>query len=585
MSRWKRTALWILAVVIVMVGEAGFFLGGFAPYETLPLDMSVGFVTMAAGIVTLSRRPENRIGPMLFVAGSAWSLAGVWSYWVAAGGWSFADRSIGYDTLLVVGVLLQPVHFSIIVHLLFAYPDGRLHSRLERTLVAALYAGAVAIDLAIMADPVDNALLALTTGRSSIPFLDAVTSNGVGAIALAALFILARRWLNATPTARRILTPVLGAALLLAAVEVVAAVIRAGSWSSPPETAIFYAIAVAKLSVPVAFLFGLFRSTIERSGVGDLVIELGAQRGVGLRDALARALHDTSVEIAYRLPSRNEFVDADGRTVSLPQEDSARTVTMVERGGESLAAIIHDRSLLDEPALVEAVSAAARLAIDNERLQAEVRAKLEEVEASRARILEAADAERRRVERNLHDGAQQRLVTLSLAMGLLRDRIDGEGGPELAAQMEAISKELRGALEELRELARGIHPSILTEEGLQAAVESLVDRSTVPVSLEKGSVGRLPETVEATAYFVVAEALTNVAKYANASRASVHLIQEENQLRVKVSDDGVGGADVASGSGLRGLEDRVAALGGQLLVESRRGAGTTVRAEIPLDER
>jgi signal transduction histidine kinase len=170
-------------------------------------------------------------------------------------------------------------------------------------------------------------------------------------------------------------------------------------------------------------------------------------------------------------------------------------------------------------------------------------------------------------------------------MGLLRDRIDGEGGPELAAQMEAISKELRGALEELRELARGIHPSILTEEGLQAAVESLVDRSTVPVSLEKGSVGRLPETVEATAYFVVAEALTNVAKYANASRASVHLIQEENQLRVKVSDDGVGGADVASGSGLRGLEDRVAALGGQLLVESRRGAGTTVRAEIPLDER
>ncbi|MCI0632939.1 MAG: hypothetical protein L0206_03345, partial [Actinobacteria bacterium] len=274
MSIGARIGLWVTAVVITAVGEAGFVIGGFAPYETVPLDATVGFVTMAAGVVSWSRRPTNRIGPLLFVAGAAWSLSGVWSYWVAAGGWSFADRSNGYDALLIAGVLLQPVHFSILVYVLLAYPDGHLHSRLERALVAVIYGGAVAINLAILADPLDNAFLALTTGQSSLPYIDAVTSNGVGAIALAALFVLARRWLRSTPTARRILSPVLGAALLLAAVELVAAVVRAGSWS-PPSQLLFYGNVAAKLAVPLGFLFGMFRSGIERSRVGNLVIELG----------------------------------------------------------------------------------------------------------------------------------------------------------------------------------------------------------------------------------------------------------------------------------------------------------------------
>jgi signal transduction histidine kinase len=269
----------------------------------------------------------------------------------------------------------------------------------------------------------------------------------------------------------------------------------------------------------------------------------------------------------------------------MPTEGSERAVTMVEREGEPLAAIVHDRSLLDEPALVRAASAAARLAIDNERLQAEVRAKLAEVQASRARIVEAGDAERRRVERNLHDGAQQRLVTLSLALGLLKEQLAQDGDPALAAQVDGLSTELRQALEELRELARGIHPAILTEEGLPAAVTSLADRAPVPVSVEEERVGRVPEAVEATAYFVVAEALTNIAKYALASRASVRLLRDGDRLQVEVTDDGVGGADIEAGSGLRGLEDRVAALGGRLSVESSPGAGTLVRAEIPCDGR
>jgi signal transduction histidine kinase len=342
---------------------------------------------------------------------------------------------------------------------------------------------------------------------------------------------------------------------------------------------------IAKLAVPIAFLFGLFRSTIERSRVGDLVIELGARQAMSLDDALARTLHDPSLELAYWIPARSEFVDAAGRPISLPPEGSERTVTMVEREGAPLAAIIHDRSLLDEPSLIRGASAAAGLAIDNERLQAEVRAKLADVQASRARIVEAGDAERRRVERNLHDGAQQRLVTLSLAVGLLKEQLARDAGAALAAQVDGLSTELRQALEELRELARGIHPAILTEEGLHAAVTSLADRAPVPVSVEEERVGRLPETVEATAYFVVAECLTNVAKYAHASRASVRLLRGGDRLQVVVTDDGVGGADLAAGSGLRGLEDRVAALGGVLSVETGPGAGTVVTAEIPCDGR
>jgi signal transduction histidine kinase len=597
MSRGRRVALWSLALAIAVVGEVGFLVYGAAPYGgnmafEVSLDIAVGFSTMAAGIVTWSRRPENRIGPMLFAAGAAWSLSGLYafgfSYQYAAPG----DTHVFTDPLLVAGSLLLPLHYAILLHLLLAYPEGVLHSRLERALVVGVYGLVVLRTIAILSDPLDNAIRFLA-GFPPFPFMSATAFLYFSVVAVAAFVILGRRWLRSTPTARRIFTPVLAAALLLATVEIVSAAVNLfnrwgpawgslGLSNSRGPMLLFYAGIVAKLAVPVAFLFGLFRSTIERSRVGDLVIDLGAKQDVSLRDALARTLHDPSVDLAYWLPSRSEFVDQGGRPVSLPVEGSERTVTMVERQGEPLAAIIHDRSLLGEPSLVRAASAAARLAIDNERLQAEVRAKLAEVNASRARIVEAGDAERRRVERNLHDGAQQRLVTLSLAVGLLKERLTQEGDSAVAAQVDGLSTEVRHALEELRELARGIHPAILTEEGLPAAIGSLADRSSVPVSIDNGSVGRLPEAVEATAYFVVAEALTNVAKYAHASRASVHLTREGTGLHVEVADDGKGGADVTAGSGLRGLEDRVAALGGELFVESSPGAGTRVRAEIPL---
>jgi len=317
--------------------------------------------------------------------------------------------------------------------------------------------------------------------------------------------------------------------------------------------------------------------------VGDLVIQLGGEpmHRDDLVRALARRMGDPSLEIAYLVSDGRGYVDASGFPFELPGEGSGRAVTVLESDGRSIAALVHDEVLANDAEIVEAVAAAARLAIANERLRAELRSQLEEVRASRARIVEAGDAERRKVQRDLHDGAQQRLVTLSLELGLIRNRLDPEADPTILAEFESIGDELRESIDELRELARGIHPAILTDEGLIAAIESLARRSAVPVSVDDRVAGRLPERVEVTAYFVVAEALTNVAKYARASRVVVRLESRDGVVRVEVQDDGIGGADPGSGSGLSGLQDRVNAIGGQLWVESPPGEGTRVWAEIP----
>jgi signal transduction histidine kinase len=276
----------------------------------------------------------------------------------------------------------------------------------------------------------------------------------------------------------------------------------------------------ALAALPVGFAVGLLRSRLGRSQVADLVVELGEAPEPGrARERLAAILSDPSLGIAYRLPGTAGYVDGDGWPISI--DAPGRAVTPIERGGEEIAALVHDPALSDDPDLLRSAVAATRLAVENERLAAEVRAQLEEVRASRERIVEAGDVERRRVERNLHDGAQQRLVTLSLAMRQLREEMPDDGAPELGGQVDELLAELKGAIDELRELARGIHPAILTEEGIAAAVGSLADRSTVPVRIERAPKGRYPDAVEATAYFVVAECLANVAKYASATRAIV----------------------------------------------------------------
>jgi signal transduction histidine kinase len=293
-----------------------------------------------------------------------------------------------------------------------------------------------------------------------------------------------------------------------------------------------------------------------------------------LRAALADALGDPTLALAYWLPESERFVDALGRPVTV----SGPGWTEVEVGGRRIAAIAHDPGLDEEPQLVRAAGAAAALALENQRLSAELRARIEELRASRARLVEAGDAERRRLERDLHDGAQSRLVALALKLRLAQWKV--EPGSEAAALLEESSAELQASLDELRELARGIHPAILTDRGLEPALRALADRAPVPVSLTVDE-GSLPPAVEIAVYFVVSEALTNVAKYAQASSASVVVRREDRRVVVEVRDDGVGGAEVGGGSGLRGLGDRVGALDGRIAIESSVGEGTTLRAEIP----
>jgi signal transduction histidine kinase len=348
------------------------------------------------------------------------------------------------------------------------------------------------------------------------------------------------------------------------------------------EASIYWIELVFVLAASLGFLVGLLRTRMTRAAVGDLVVELGSAGlpAEGLREALARRLGDPSLEILYHVPTRGGYVDADGRRVELPQDDAGRIVTLLESDGTPIAALVHDEVLGHDPEILEAVSAAAQLAIANERLRAEVRSQLEEVRASRARIVQAGDAERRRVERDLHDGAQQRLVTLSLRLGLLRERVETVDGRDLTADLDSVAKELHEAIDELRELSRGIHPTVLTDEGLGAAVESLVDRSPIHVTIEALPVERWSAPIEATAYFVAAEALTNAAKHAPGAEVRLSVSRVGDNVRVVVVDDGPGGARL-DGSGLRGLEDRVAAAGGSFSLESRPGEGTVVRAEIP----
>jgi signal transduction histidine kinase len=314
--------------------------------------------------------------------------------------------------------------------------------------------------------------------------------------------------------------------------------------------------------------------------VGDLVVELRADpTSADLRDALARALRDPSLLLAYWLPEFGSWADGGGHPVALPVRDDARATTMIDRQGVHVAALIHDGSLHDEPQLLDAVSAAAGIALENGRLTAELNARVRELHGSRGRVIEAGRKERQRLERNLHDGAQQRLIALSLQLGLLQSRLAANA--DASKSLVDARREIATSLAELRDVAQGLHPAVVTAHGLAVALESLAAGAPVPVRLTMNLHRRLPEGHEVAAYYLVCESLANIGKHARATSATIEVAQRDGQVVVEVADDGVGGADTERGSGLRGIADRVESLGGRLLVWTPRGHGTRVRAEIP----
>jgi signal transduction histidine kinase len=378
---------------------------------------------------------------------------------------------------------------------------------------------------------------------------------------------------------------VAGAPLALAgfvAVEAGSSVVAGGDrylgpWAlDRPLAAASLVLVAAAVVVCVAVLEAY--DTLSR-GIAQRAFATAARGAV--REALAESLGDRELTIAYWLPDRSVFVDEHGLPVELPDPESGRSWTVVENGGRRVAAVIHDAALEARPELVQAAATGAVLALENEQLKADLRARLEELRQSRKRIVQASTDARRRLERDLHDGAQQQLVALSLDLQMLKGRIEME---ETRALVDATAEKLAAALAELRELARGIHPAVLTERGLGPSLESLAARAPVPVELDVRLERRASAAIEAAAYFLCAEALTNVVRYAHAESARVSLWEADGALHVEIEDDGVGGADPAVGSGLRGLEDRVAAVDGRLRIVSPLGRGTTIAAVIPLEE-
>ena len=393
--------------------------------------------------------------------------------------------------------------------------------------------------------------------------------------------LLLRKFVKATPRSRRILMPLLiavGVAALRAFYEFLSTF---GSDVPAIADYVYWWQVAGQIALSFAIVWGLLYSRLAAAHVADLMRDLDRVPPEKLRDALARALDDPSLELAFWLPERNEYADARGRRVALPTPGSRRAVTVLESDGGPLAALIHDPGLREDARLLDSAGAAARLALENARLQAELRAQLVQVQESRARIVAAGDDQRRRIERDLHDGAQQRLVALALELRAAQKRLGGELGPELDDVLADAVGQLQLAVGELRELARGVHPAILTEEGLGAALESLADRTPIPVRIVTAPAGRLPSEIEGAAYFVACEALANAVKHADATSVTISAARRNGTLVVEVADDGVGGASLNGGSGLRGLSDRVEAHGGRLRIESPPGGGTRVIGELP----
>ena len=536
--RWFRLLLWPAGAAFGIAAEWVFFGWGY-PRHWVP-DLITGWTLIACGLVAWSRRPESRSGVLMAATGFSWFLG------------NFATT--GLSPVDWLGAHALYVYRGPLVHLLVTYPSGRLSWRLERTAVAVGYVAAV---------------------------VTPVWRSEIATIVLAVLLVAvcARSYRRAVGPARRArlfaLRAAAGLGFVLAGGAAARLAVPAGEANDPS----LLALEATLCALVGGLLAGLLSPSWDRAAVADLVVELGEGRSGTLRDELARALGDPTLEVGYWLPGADAFVDAEGRPFVLPDPGSDRSVTTITGEGAPIAALVHDPAVLDDPGLREAVSSAAQLAAANARHRAEVRARVDELRESRRRILQAGDEERSRLERRLHEGTEQRLE--ELAERLRRTRVSARS-EAAAEQINRVEAQLARTLEELSRLAHGLHPRVLLEAGLAGGLASLAEQAPVPVDVVV-PVAELPAEVEAVAYFFCSEALANIAKHASASRASVSVTAGDGRVSIEIEDDGVGGADLVRGTGLRGLADRVEALRGTFHVESPAGGGTRLAAEIPLD--
>ncbi|MBM2618349.1 hypothetical protein JIG36_22570 [Actinoplanes sp. LDG1-06] len=553
-SRTLRVALASAAVAAAAMSLALARAADRLPQATLFVWILLAYVF--CGLLAWTRRPGSAFGRLMVLVGFGAALSTL--------AWS-SD-----PVLFTVGQALDLLVVVLFLHVFLAFPAGRLNGT-ARVLVLIAYGTSVGLQLTAMTLGAfgPGNLLRIVDAPTAATVVHAVELVTLSALLLAGVGLLAvRRKADNLPLRRSVrwLVDAFALGLVSLAVLLVMGVL------SVPGFALVQAVTLGVLGLaPVAFLVGLLDARLARAALGELMVELRTAPG-DLSPALARVLRDPTARLLYWLPQYRSWVDHDGAPAELPA-----SATLIRRGGEPVAAIAHHPAVAAERDLLDAVVAAVEMVLDNGRLRAELKAGLAEVRGSRARVVEAGRRERRRLERDLHDGAQQRLVGLSLRLSLIEARLGGD-----PAAREAVAEarvEVATSLTELRDIARGLYPGVLSAHGLAVAVESVP--APVPLRLDVRLDGRLPEAVEVAAYYVVCESLTNVGRHAGASSAGVCLHSDGDRLVVEIEDDGVGGADTRLGSGLRGLADRVEALGGTLRVWSPAGGGTRVRAELP----
>ena len=522
--RWVSLLLWPAGAALGIAAESHLY--GWGDTRHWVPDAAVGWTVMACGLIAWWRRPDSRAGLLLAAAGAAW-FAG-----------NFSSQALY-------------LHRGPLVHLVLSYPSGRASGRVRRAAIGLGYIAA------------------------AVP---SVWGSAAASVVLAGLLLAVgvhTSWIAAPRAQRASLAATVWLAALLAATAAVR--LASASESAASATLVAYQTGIALLALGISA--GLVAGGFRRAALTDLVVELGDSGAGSLREALARALGDPMLEIGFSLPGGAGYVDAAGRPLELPAAESSRRVTHVHRDGQAAVALIHDEGTLDDPGVLEAIDAAARLAAANARLHAEVRRQVAEVDASRRRLVLAGDEQRRRLELRLREGAARRLADVG---PLLAGARNGGLSPASTGQLERARAQLAETLADLQELGAGLHPRVLTDHGLARALASLTARSAVAVELAVPS-ERFSPDVEAAAYFVCSEALANVAKYASATHVSVTVRASRRELVAEVADDGCGGAVTdAGGTGLRGLADRVEALGGSLELTSPRGGGTRVMATLPL---
>jgi signal transduction histidine kinase len=575
-----------LAGVIATAGALACALSLAAPLlHGLPLHpaeqvihAAVSAAYIGAGAIALARRPRNAVGALMAVVGFLWLLPDL--AWIRS--------PLPFTLATTYPQLYQPV----LAHLALAFPSGRLPGRGERWLMVYLYVFALLNNLAVafFADPRADGcercprnLFLVDSSRTLEDRVSVVVTVISIVTVVATAAVIVRHWWSATRASQYVMAPVLWVVGPAAGYIVVSELTELATFPDGWQRIIRDYLPLSLAVLPVGFLVGLLRTRLAYAHLGRFATELAGPIIPGrVRAVLAKMLHDPDLELHYWSPSTRSYVDLEGNPAS-PEPADGRTVTRIDGESGPLARLIVDRAVLEEPGLVTAAGAMARLALENERLQAEVRSQLVDLRSTSARLVEAGQEARRRLERDLHDGAQQRLLALSMTLGQVRDRLGSDPEPELRGYLERANADLQEAIAELRELARGIHPVLLSQEGLASALQALAERATLPVVVSAPTT-RFGERIESTVYFLVSEAVTNAARYSRAGRVQVNVWQAGDEVTVEVADDGVGGADgYLVGTGLQGMRDRVTALGGHMRVTSPRGGGTRIEARLPCE--